>query len=120
MVKLWPELWPNEKAAYRTIKQGVPELPGFEPVEYQLAGAKMKRRDGFFRSRAHSRSARVAGGAAWATGAPLKTLKPRSWAACLAAHDWRRACGRGIPFKDLSDRSLDGPRLPSFPGQIGI
>ena len=28
--------------------KGVPELPGFEPVEYQLAGPKMKRRKGFF------------------------------------------------------------------------
>ena len=48
MVRLWPELWPNEKAAYRTIQQGVPALPGFEQVHYQLVGPKMKRRLGHF------------------------------------------------------------------------
>jgi putative DNA primase/helicase len=48
LVKLWPALWPNEKAAYRMIKAGVPKLPSFEQVEYQLAGPKMKQRMGFF------------------------------------------------------------------------
>jgi hypothetical protein len=48
LMKLWPNLWPNEMAAYRTIKAGVPNLPGFEPVEYQLAGPKMKKRVGYF------------------------------------------------------------------------
>ena len=48
MVKLWPELWTNEKAAYRTIQEGVPALPGFEQVAYQLKGPKMKRRLGYF------------------------------------------------------------------------
>ena len=44
MVKLWPDLWPNRKAAKRTLAEGVPVLPGFEPVAYQLKGPKMKRR----------------------------------------------------------------------------
>jgi hypothetical protein len=48
LVKLWPQLWPNTKAADRTLKRGVPELLGFEPVEYQLAGSSMNRRAGFF------------------------------------------------------------------------
>jgi hypothetical protein len=48
LMKLWPELWPNEKAAYRTVQQGVPSLPAFERVDYQLAGAKLKRRVGYF------------------------------------------------------------------------
>jgi len=48
LVKLWPTLWPNRKLAFRTLQQGVPTLPGFEPVEYQLAGAKMKKRVGYF------------------------------------------------------------------------
>ena len=48
MVKLWPELWPNEKAAFRTLKQGVPTLPGFVEVPYQLTGPKMKSRLAYF------------------------------------------------------------------------
>jgi hypothetical protein len=48
MVKLWPELWPNEKAARATVKSSVPVLPGFVPMTYQLAGPKMKRRLGYF------------------------------------------------------------------------
>ena len=48
MVRLWPELWPNEKAAYRTIQEGVPALPGFEQVAYQLKGPKMKQRIALF------------------------------------------------------------------------
>jgi bifunctional DNA primase/polymerase-like protein/primase-like protein len=48
LVKLWPALWPNEKAAYRTVSAGVPRLPGFVEVKYQLRGAKMKPRIGYF------------------------------------------------------------------------
>ena len=48
LVELWRHLWPNEKAAYRTVKAGVPPLPGFERVEYQLAVPKMKQRVGYF------------------------------------------------------------------------
>jgi hypothetical protein len=44
MVKLWPKLWPHEKAADRTLAAGVPVLAGFEQVAYQLAGSKQKRR----------------------------------------------------------------------------
>jgi hypothetical protein len=47
MVRLWPALWPDEKAAYRTLKPGVPKLPGFERVDYKLAGPKMNRREAF-------------------------------------------------------------------------
>jgi hypothetical protein len=48
LVKLWPALWPNDTAARRTLEQGIPQLPGFERVEYQLAGPKMKKRIGYF------------------------------------------------------------------------
>ena len=48
MMNLWPKLWPNHSAAERTLEQGVPELPGFVEVPYQLEGAKMKRRVAYF------------------------------------------------------------------------
>src|SRR5262249_28896022 len=48
LVKLWPKLWRNRKAAYRSITAGVPNLPNFEPIEYQLAGPKMKKRIAYF------------------------------------------------------------------------
>jgi len=48
LMKLWQKLWPNRSAATRTLKQGVPKLPGFEPVEYQLVGLNMKKRIGYF------------------------------------------------------------------------
>jgi len=45
-VHIWPELWPNVKAAERAKR--IPSLPGFEPVTYQLVGPKMNRRIGHF------------------------------------------------------------------------
>ena len=48
MMKLWPELWAHEKAAYRTLQDGVPTLAGFEEVAYRLKGPKMKQRLGYF------------------------------------------------------------------------
>jgi putative DNA primase/helicase len=48
LMQLWPKLWPNRKAATRTLQHPVPTLPGFEQVEYQLAGPNMKKRVGFF------------------------------------------------------------------------
>jgi putative DNA primase/helicase len=48
LTKLWPALWPNEKAADRTLKAGAPELPGFVEVTYQLRGPKKKLRVGYF------------------------------------------------------------------------
>ena len=48
LVQVWPNLWPNRKAATRTLQQPPPPLPGFEPVEYQLAKPKMKKRIGYF------------------------------------------------------------------------
>ena len=48
MVKGWPEIWPNEKAAYRTVQAGVPQLPGFTEITYRLRGPKMNRRTGWF------------------------------------------------------------------------
>jgi putative DNA primase/helicase len=48
MVKVWPKLWSNPKAAYRTVQDGVPPLPGFAPVTYQLEGPKMNRRLAYF------------------------------------------------------------------------
>jgi hypothetical protein len=44
LVKLWPQLWPNTRAADRTLQAGVPTLPGFRAVEYRLEGPKMKTR----------------------------------------------------------------------------
>ena len=48
LVQLWPAVWPNEKAAYRTLKADPPKLPNFEQVEYQLASPNMKKRVGYF------------------------------------------------------------------------
>jgi putative DNA primase/helicase len=48
LTKLWPQLWPNRTAATRTLKAGVPKLPGFKQVEYQLSGPKMNKRIGYF------------------------------------------------------------------------
>jgi putative DNA primase/helicase len=48
LLKLWPHLWPNRQAATRTLKAGVPNLPGFAQVEYQLVGPKMNKRFGYF------------------------------------------------------------------------
>jgi hypothetical protein len=42
MVKVFPLIWPNNSAADRTIQQGVPKLPGFVPVKYQLPGKKRR------------------------------------------------------------------------------
>jgi putative DNA primase/helicase len=48
LMKCWPHLWPNRRGASRTLAAGVPNLPGFQPVEYQLAGPKMNKRIGHF------------------------------------------------------------------------
>jgi putative DNA primase/helicase len=48
LVKRWPNLWPNRKAATRTLQQTTPKFPGFKPVEYQLAGPNMNKRIGYF------------------------------------------------------------------------
>jgi hypothetical protein len=48
LVKVWPALWPNEKAADRTIAMGVPTLRGFDMIIYQLEGPKMTRRTAYF------------------------------------------------------------------------
>jgi hypothetical protein len=49
MVKLWPELWANEKAAYRTLQDGdVPLLPGFVPLTYRPKGGNTKPRIAHF------------------------------------------------------------------------
>jgi hypothetical protein len=48
LVKVWPALWPNDKAADRTIAMGVPALPGFDRITYQLDGPKMARRTAYF------------------------------------------------------------------------
>jgi putative DNA primase/helicase len=42
MVKVYPEIWPNNSAADRTVEQGVPKLPGLAPVTYQLEGRKRR------------------------------------------------------------------------------
>jgi putative DNA primase/helicase len=48
LMKCWKHLWPNRQVASRTLKAGVPNLPGFEQVEYQFVGPKMKKRIGYF------------------------------------------------------------------------
>jgi hypothetical protein len=48
MAKVWPKLWSNQKAAYRTMQGGVPTLPGFAQVTYQLKRPKMNRRLAYF------------------------------------------------------------------------
>lgn len=48
MVKLRPDLWPNITAANRSLGKGVPTLPGFERVAYQVSGARMKPRHAWF------------------------------------------------------------------------
>jgi hypothetical protein len=48
LMKAWKKLWPNRTAATRTLRAGVPMLPGFVRVEYQLAGNGMKPRVGYF------------------------------------------------------------------------
>jgi putative DNA primase/helicase len=48
LMKLWPTLWPNRQAATRTLKTGVPSLPGFQQIEYQLAKPGMNKRVGYF------------------------------------------------------------------------
>lgn len=48
LVKVWPSIWPNDKAADRTIARGVPALPGFDLVTYQLDGPKMTQRTAYF------------------------------------------------------------------------
>jgi putative DNA primase/helicase len=48
LMKCWPTLWPNRTAASRTLRQGIPKLPGFEPVEYQLVWPKMNKRVAYF------------------------------------------------------------------------
>ena len=48
MVRLWPKLWPHDKAADRTLKLGVPVLPGFLPVNYHPVGPKKKQRLAYF------------------------------------------------------------------------
>ena len=61
MVRLWPTLWPNTRAADRTLQEGVPELPGFVAVDYRLKGAKRKWRRGYFDlARIHDPSAWLA------------------------------------------------------------
>jgi putative DNA primase/helicase len=48
MAKAFPKLWPNVDVAKRTLKAGVPELPGFTRVTYQRAGGRQKRRLAYF------------------------------------------------------------------------
>jgi putative DNA primase/helicase len=48
MVKVRPDLWPNRKAATRTLNEGVPTLPRFVSITYQLKGPKMNQRLAFF------------------------------------------------------------------------
>jgi Bifunctional DNA primase/polymerase, N-terminal/Primase C terminal 2 (PriCT-2) len=48
MVRFWPKLWPNDKAADRCLRQGVPKLPGFTEVSYRPKGARIKPRTGYF------------------------------------------------------------------------
>jgi putative DNA primase/helicase len=71
MVKVFPLIWPNNSAADRTIQQGVPKLPGFVPVKYQLPGKK--------RRLAYFDLSFVSDPTAWLRvrlGSPLRVLSP--------------------------------------------
>ena len=48
MVRVWPTIWRNTRAADRSLAKGVPALPGFDRLRYQLDGAKMKPRIAYF------------------------------------------------------------------------
>jgi hypothetical protein len=48
LVRVWPSIWRNIKAANRSLAKGVPALPGFDRLRYQLEGAKMKPRVAHF------------------------------------------------------------------------
>ena len=48
IVRVWPTIRPNKKAADRTLAKGIPRLPGFDRVTYQLDGAKLKERIAYF------------------------------------------------------------------------
>ncbi|MCK1639099.1 bifunctional DNA primase/polymerase [Bradyrhizobium sp. 157] len=48
MMKLWPELWPNRKAATRSLAKSLPQLPGFERHQYQPKGRNQKWRIAWF------------------------------------------------------------------------
>ena len=48
MVKVRSDLWKYKSAADRTIEAGMPVLPGFVRVNYQLAGARQKPRIAYF------------------------------------------------------------------------
>ena len=66
MVRAWPHVWANDKAADRTLNELKKEpafkklVAGGQPVTYQLAGAKMKGRVGYFRLRCHLQTAGLA------------------------------------------------------------
>jgi putative DNA primase/helicase len=42
MMTIWPELFPNRSAADRVVAKGVPALPGFVPIHYQMKGRNQK------------------------------------------------------------------------------
>jgi hypothetical protein len=48
MVRVWPTIWPNTRAADRNLAMGVPALPGFERISYRVQGPKMKSRSAYF------------------------------------------------------------------------
>ncbi len=48
MVQIWPRLWPNNRAANRTLEDGVPSLPNFVKATYRPSGAKKKVRIAYF------------------------------------------------------------------------
>ena len=60
MVRLMLDLWPNEKAAYRTIQEGVPALPGFPAGVLPTQGAEDETTSRPFRPNADFRSAHMA------------------------------------------------------------
>jgi hypothetical protein len=48
LMKAWPDIWTGLSKAESTIADGLPDLPGFARVTYQLVGPKMKPRIGYF------------------------------------------------------------------------
>jgi hypothetical protein len=47
MTRAFPDIWPTRGAAEWTLKEGIPELPGFQIVTYQPPGGRQKKRQAY-------------------------------------------------------------------------
>jgi putative DNA primase/helicase len=67
MARAFPNIWPTKRAADRTLKAGVPELPGFRSESYQAPGSRQKHRMAY------------------------TNLEPEAWRTWCAARGWKPA-----------------------------